>query len=82
MTSKSPHCTGCKYPKLEKLVYQKQSLKDGTAKEGLSKSREHYEEAIKSLKARYDRPRLIHRTHVRMILEAGSLKEGTGKQLH
>ena len=68
----------------EKLVYLKQSLKDGTAKgviEGLSKSGEHYEEAIKSLKARYDRPRLIHQTHVRMILEATSLKEGTGKEL-
>ena len=68
----------------EKLVYLKQSLKDGTAKgviEGLSKSGEHYEEAIKSLKARYDRPRLIHQTHVRMILEAASLKECTGKEL-
>ena len=49
--------------------------------EGLSKSGEHYEEAIKSLKVRYDRPRLIHQTHVRMILEATSLKEGTGKEL-
>ena len=68
----------------EKLVYLKQSLKDGTAKgviEGLSKSGEHYEEAIKSLKARYYRPRLIHQTHIRMILEAASLKEGTGKEL-
>ena len=65
-------------------MYLKQSLKDGTAKgviEGLSKSGEHYEEAIKSLKAHYDRPRLIHQTHVRMILEATSLKEGTGKEL-
>ena len=44
-------------------------------------SGEHYEEAIKSLKDRYDRPRLIHQTHVRMILEAASLKEGTGKEL-
>ena len=47
----------------EKLVYLKNSLKDGTAKaviEELSQSGEHYEEAIKSLKSRYDRPRLIH----------------------
>ena len=65
-------------------MYLKQSLKDSAAKsviEGLSKSGEHYEEAIKSLKACYDRPRLIHQTHVRMILEAASLKEGTGKEL-
>ena len=65
-------------------MYLKRSLKDGTAKgviEGLSKSGEHYEEAIKSLKARYDRPRLIHQTHVRMILKATSLKEGTRREL-
>ena len=68
----------------EKLVYLKQSLKDGTAKgviEGLSRSGEHYQEAIESLRARYDRPRLIHQTHVRMILEAANLKEGTGREL-
>ena len=68
----------------EKLVYLKNALKDGTAKgviEGLSQSGEHYKEAIKSLKARYDRPRLIHQTHVRTILETANLKEGTGKEL-
>ena len=33
------------------------------------------------MKSRYDRPRLIHQTHVRLILEAPPLKEGTGKEL-
>ena len=47
----------------EKLVYLRQSLKDGTAKsviEGLSRSGERYTEAIDCLKAQYNRPRLIH----------------------
>ena len=49
--------------------------------EGLSRSGEHYTEAVKCLTSRYDRPRLIHQTHVKMILEAPSLKEGTGREL-
>ena len=68
----------------EKLVYLQQSLKGGSAKgaiEGLSRSGDNYAEAIKCLKSRYDRPRLIHKAHVRMILDAPPLKEGTGKEL-
>ena len=60
----------------EKLVYLRHSLKDGSAKqviEGLSRSGEYYAEAIEGLKSRYDRPRLIHQTHVLMILEAPAL---------
>lgn len=47
----------------EKLVYLKQSLKGGSARniiEGLSHSGDNYEEAIQSLRTRYDRPCLIH----------------------
>ena len=68
----------------EKLVYLQHALKDGSAKstiEGLSQSGEHYVEAIECLKSRYHRPCLIHQTHVRLILEAPPLKEGTGKEL-
>ena len=68
----------------EKLVYLQHSLKDGSARnviEGLSRSGENYSEAVKCLKARFDRPRLIHQTHVRMILEAPTLKDGSGKEL-
>ena len=67
-----------------KLVYLQQSLRDGPAKrsiEGLSRSGECYPEAIECLKSRYDRPRLIHQTHVRMILEAPPLKSGDGREL-
>ena len=69
----------------EKLVYLRQSLTDGSAKhiiEGLSRSSDCYVEAIKCLKARFDRPRLIHQTHVQSILEVPSSREGTGKELH
>ena len=69
----------------EKLVYLQYALEDGTAKcaiEGLSRSGEHYAEAIDSLKSQYDRPRLIHQTHVHMILETPNFKDGSGKELH
>ena len=70
--------------KAEKLVYLQNSIKDKTGKgliEGLSKYGEHYDEAIKCLLSRYDRPRIIHQTHVRRIVDAPSLKEGTGKEI-
>ena len=51
----------------EKLVYLQQSLKGGSAKgviEGLSHTGADYDEAVESLRARYNRPRLIHQTHI------------------
>ena len=69
---------------IEKLAYLRNALKDGSAKgiiEGLFASGEFYTEAIDTLKARYDRPRLIHQSHVRIILEAPGLKEGTGREI-
>ena len=68
----------------EKLVYLQHALKSGSAKstiEGLSRSGECYMEAVDCLKSRYDHPRLVHQTHVKMILDAAALKEGTGKEL-
>ena len=68
----------------EKLVYLQQALKGGSAKqviEGLSHSGEYYAEAVESLQSRFNRPRLIHQTHVCMILETPSLKEGSGREL-
>lgn len=65
-------------------MYIQHALKDGTATrviEGLSRSGEHYTKAIESLKSQYDRPCVIHQTHVRMIIEAPSLKYGSGKEL-
>ena len=68
----------------EKLAYLCHSLKDGAAKkviEGMSRSGDQYAKAIMCLKSRYDRPRLIHQTHVNKIVEIAPLKEGSGKEL-
>lgn len=68
----------------EKFVYLQQSLKGGSAKtviEGLSGTGEHYVKAIECLKTRYDRPRLIHQSHVKVIIEMPPLKDGNGKEL-
>lgn len=68
----------------EKLIYLQTAVKDGQAKrsiEGLSRSGAHYSEAIESLRSQYDRPRLIHQTHVKRVVDAAPLKDGTGKEL-
>ena len=68
----------------EKLVYLQHALKEGSAKpiiEGLSQSGEQYAEAVKCLTARFDRPRLLHQTHVKMILDTPQIREGTGREL-
>ena len=69
----------------EKTVYLQHAIKDAyyakSAIEGFSHSGENYDEAIKCVKSRYDRPRLIHRTHVQLILDVPSLREGSGKEL-
>ncbi len=69
---------------ISNAVHLRQALKDGSAKtviEGLSQSGEQYEEAVDCLRARYDRPRLIHQAHVHKILEVPTLKSGNGKEL-
>ena len=70
-------------PQVQKLVYLRQSLKGDSARNviGLSRSGEQYDEAVKCLQERYDRPRLIHQAHVRKIVEAPGLKDNGGKKL-
>ena len=68
----------------EKFVYLQQSLRGGAAKsviQGLSGAGEHYGKAIECLKSQYDRPRLLHQSHVKTILEIPLLREGNGKEL-
>ena len=65
------------------LAYLRNALKGGTAKtviEGLGRSGEQYDEAITCLKARFNRPCLIHQAHVRKIMEIPNLKEGSSKE--
>ena len=68
----------------EKLVYLRHSVKDGSARqviEGLTRTGDNYGEAVECLKTRYDRPRIIHQTHVRKIVDIPTLKHGSGKEL-
>ena len=56
-------------PKEEKLMYLQNVIKDNTAKSliaGLTKSSEHYDEAINCLQERYDCPQQIH-TYVALL---------------
>ena len=58
------------------------SLKDGSAKnviERLSFSGDNYSVVVQCLQARFDRPCLIHQTHVRMVSEAPALKVGLAR---
>ena len=69
---------------MEKLVYLQQALKGGPARstiEGLSRSGDNYDEAVRHLKAKYDRPRQIHQAHVKIILDAPPIKDGTGREI-
>ena len=68
----------------EKIVYLQHAIKDGSvrnANEGLAHSADSYNEAVECLKACFDRPRLIHHTHVQMIVNTPPPKEGNGKEL-
>lgn len=69
----------------EKFVYLQQALRGGSAKgviQGLSGTGDHYAKAVECLKSRYDRPRLIHQSHVKTILDIPAvLKEGNGREL-
>ena len=63
----------------EKLVYLQQAIKNGSANsaiEGLLKTGDQYNEAVKCLKSRYNHPRLIHR-----IMNTAKLRDGSGKEL-
>ena len=77
------HCkTGLN--KTEKLMYLQEALKDGPARfviQGLTRTSESYEEAIKCLKMRYDRPRFVHEEHIRCIVEAVPVKNGSDKEI-
>ena len=62
-------------------MYLQSAIKDKTLIAGLTKSSDHYDEAVKCLQERYNRPHQIHQAHVRRIVEVSPLKEGTGKEI-
>ena len=68
----------------DKLTYLREALKSGPAKSivvGLTLTSENYNEAIRCLQKRYDRPRVLHQAQVRKIQEATPLKTGSGQEL-
>ena len=69
---------------IDKLTYLRDAVKGGPARnviQGLTQTVESYKEAIECLRARYDRPRIIHREHVRSILQAPVMKSNSGREL-
>ena len=68
----------------QKFVYVREAVKEGPAKQviqGISHSSGSYEEAVEYLRKRYDRRRIIHKTHVKALVEAPNIKTGSGKEL-
>ena len=68
----------------EKFAYFRQAVKDSPARrgiEGLAHSATNYVNAVEFLHRRYDKPPQTHKAHVRAIVEAASVKDGTGKEL-
>ena len=68
----------------EKLVYLEHVEENWSAKnaiEGLSHTGDQYMEAINCLNGQFSRPRLIQQAHVRAMLDAPHVKEGTGKEI-
>ena len=66
----------------EKLTYLKHAAKEGPAKhvvEGLSGSGDQYKEAVDCMHKRYDRPCLLHQTHVWAIIDAPSSRTVVAK---
>ena len=69
---------------VDNLTYLRDALKDGPARnvvQGLTQTAESYQEAIRCLKDRYDRPRLTHREHVRTIVQAPPMRADSGREL-
>ena len=58
-------------------MYLREALKSEPAKNvvmGLTQTSENYNEALRCLQKRYDRPRVLHQAHVCKIQEAFPLK--------
>ena len=69
---------------VEKLAYLKDVVKDSPGRhviEGLLRTPGSYAEAIGCLREWYDRLRFIHQAHVCTILQAPSLRNGSGQEL-
>ena len=69
---------------IDKLTYLQDAIKGGPAMyviRGLTQTAESYDEAVKCLHERYNRPRFTHHEHVRSFLQAPAMKASNGKEL-
>ena len=69
---------------VQKLAYLRDAVEGGSSKhviEGLSHSADSYTQAVECLQQRYDKPRFIHQSHVKAIVEAPTVKSGNAKEL-
>ena len=65
-------------------MYLQEALKDGPARfviQKLTQTSKSYEEAIRYLRERYDRPRLVQEEHIRSIVDVVPVKNGSDKEL-
>ena len=70
------------FEEVDKLMYLRHALKDGPARnviQGLTQSAESYQDSVRYLKDRYDWPRLVHREHVRSIVQVPPMKPDNGR---
>ena len=68
----------------QKLTYLRDMVEGGPAQrviQGLAHSAGTYQEAVKCLQQRFDRPRFIHQKPVKTIVETPTIKVGTGREL-
>ena len=66
-------------------VYLWEALKEGPAKQaiqGLSHSAGNYAEAVECLRKRFDKPRIIHWSYVKALVEAPTINIESSKELH
>ena len=65
-------------------MYLQEALKDGPAIlviQGLTQTSKRYEEAIKCLKERCDRPRLVQEEHTCSVVDVCPVKNCSNKEL-
>ena len=71
-----------RYRKID--VFLQDAVKDGLTRlviQGLTRKSESYKEAIKCLNKHYDQPQLVHKEHVRNIMDMVPVKNGSDKEL-
>ena len=69
---------------VQKFVYLREAVKEGPAKQviqGLSYLLKNCEEAVECHRRRYDKPHIIHQSHIMALVEALNIRMGSGREL-